>query len=374
MAVLSDKIVFGPASPVGVDCNGTQTSMREFPVYREGDIELLNKFIADDKLPNNPAEVERLKFLNEYFDIPRVAFELEPTDYLTIRRVLNSNNDALIRSMMGIFQMVKFKLDGWPCKLNLECFAAYNNDLSGIQKLRSLGYQIDYDVVHYAALGGHFDTFMWLYENVAPAFDDITKYAACGGNIEIVKFLMSKGIKFHNCQDAVSYGHLELVKYMHSRGVSIGNATLAQAITHGYTDFYQWAIEQGAVINAYAVDAAAKVNNMEIVQDLFARGVTGTVMACYWAIVHKNLPMLKYLRSKGCSWDIDITIEAIRYDNYEMLEYILEYGGVRNHLIYYEVKNAEMTRYLISKGIFWKAGDYPAEVQQVLDQHQNMRA
>lgn len=96
------------------------------------------------------------------------------------------------------------------------------------------------------------------------------------GDVEIVKFLVSKGADIHYNRDfsilaAIEYGHLELVKYFLDKGIDINteyNAPLKKAIRHGKLQIVKYLLERGAEYKPILLVLAIEANVWDIVKYL----------------------------------------------------------------------------------------------------------
>jgi len=156
----------------------------------------------------------------------------------------------------------------------------------------------------------------------------LLSYAACKGNMAVVKFLITKGADVNkydkSCYarsgsypilNATIYNHFEIVKYLIQNGANInvsngaGNTPLIYASTHGYYDIAKLLLENGADVNEY----------MEY-----------GYSALYFASLHGNLEIVKLLIDFGAeinSSEDSALAEACYQGHFDVVKLLIENGA-----------------------------------------------
>jgi ankyrin repeat protein len=111
--------------------------------------------------------------------------------------------------------------------------------------------------------------------------------AAEAGDLEVVKYLVTKGVDVtngenHAVQLASQNGHIDMVKYLISQGADInagGNHVVSLASWGGHLEMVKFLVSQGANVNASdnnALFMAAHGGHSEVVKYLISQGADFT--------------------------------------------------------------------------------------------------
>jgi ankyrin repeat protein len=163
--------------------------------------------------------------------------------------------------------------------------------------------------------------------------DEAMHFASMMGNLELVKYIVSKGTKVNDytLHVASQYGHLELVKYFVSKGVNIesqDNKSLRLASTHGNLEVVKYLVSKGANIQAvqnYALRLASGEGHLEVVKYLVSQVKEGYTDALYYAIQGGHLEIVQFLISKGANIranNCKALQVATRYFNPHIMDYL----------------------------------------------------
>ena len=128
-------------------------------------------------------------------------------------------------------------------------FAAYCNNLTLLEYLRSEGLGWDVRLCSEAADGGHFDLMKWLHTNGCP-WDFWTSWAvAKQGDLEMLKWIIEQGCEgtTHILMTAAGLGHLEMLKWGFDRRDDFGvdhfddvPNLYDEAELYGHTHITEW--------------------------------------------------------------------------------------------------------------------------------------
>lgn len=128
------------------------------------------------------------------------------------------------------------------------------------------------------------ETFQWLKKcrvNLHAGNEAALRYAADGGYLDIVKFLVENKAKIHAQRDealcnAAEQGHLDVVKYLMQNGANIhanDDYALLSAAYEGHLNVVRYLVANGADVcadNYAALRAAARKGHLDIVMYLAA--------------------------------------------------------------------------------------------------------
>lgn len=138
-----------------------------------------------------------------------------------------------------------------------------------------------------SALGGHLDLFKWLFSiNLpCPYLIFICSDTIKGGNLELLKYLIEKGIVQSNKCDcfyyAAIYGQLEMLKLLHNIGCKLDefgytNYCLKDTAKNGHVEVLKWLCNNGFELNNNMVEDAVIGGQLEVVKFLFEKGCSLT--------------------------------------------------------------------------------------------------
>jgi Ankyrin repeats (3 copies) len=124
--------------------------------------------------------------------------------------------------------------------------------------------------MRFAALGGNMEIVKLMIEKGSTDFNWAMRYAAEGGNMEIVKLMIEKGaIGFNSAMlDASEGGHMEIVKLMMEKGATYFDWAMARAAEGGHMEIVKFMIKKEAKEFNWAMASAAYGGQMEIVDYL----------------------------------------------------------------------------------------------------------
>ncbi len=80
------------------------------------------------------------------------------------------------------------------------------------------------------------------------------------------------------------------------------------------------------LLNVYDCSDAAFSGDLQLLQELRAKGAQWDENVCYQAAFLNNLEMLKWARENGAPWNGGVCAIAIVKDHHELLEWAIENG------------------------------------------------
>ena len=163
-----------------------------------------------------------------------------------------------------------------------------------------------------AVYAGNLDLVKLLLASSDNVRDDIAfRWASVAGKIDIVKYLVEKGVDIHLLNDtafrmASFEGQLPVVKYLVGKGANMhinNEEALRTASLHGHFDVVKYLVDQGADVNGQNGDAlslASAHGNLDIVKYLVEHGAEVHINnddAIKWARKNGHTEVLNYLLS-----------------------------------------------------------------------------
>jgi hypothetical protein len=220
-------------------------------------------------------------------------------------------------------------------KAKLQWTAGLHADSQTLATLRELGMPLSSDVIQGVAKSARLDVLQHLLlDQQCPRPHDISRYAARSGSISMLKWLHAEGwcVSDENtCTGAAQGGQLEALKYLRSIGCKWTEQSIPlYAAASGSIEVVEWLPQQeGIVIHARVLAAAAACNHIGMCQYLCGIGCEFTHTACKQAAAHGHMSTLHWLRESGCQWRVrDVCVDAARNGHTDVLDYVIEQGEV----------------------------------------------
>lgn len=266
----------------------------------------------------------------------------EIVDYL-----ISLNGDADIEVRKKLF-LLKNGADISMDEVDTLRWAGDEGHLELIKMLVDSGLDPDdyrFAILH-AAEKGHLHILNYFFDNNLVDFNSfsegVIRYAAIGGQLEIIKLFMSKGAEYgdNNAFElSAEYGHMDVLKFLEENGAvnkaEDYNDALHEAASQGRLDIVKYLISKGADIhydNDKALNSSFNSNNFEVSDYLISigadvNGTNGWILDIY--ANDGDLKVVKYLVKNGVN---------IHLKN----ESALGYAAKRGH--------TEIVKYLVSLG------------------------
>lgn len=178
-------------------------------------------------------------------------------------------------------------------------------------------------------------------------------YFARNNWFELLKLRFEIGFSVVNrenlCSCAAKQGNIEILRWLRAHDCECGVDACISAASAGHLDVLCWIVSNGWTPNSEhplqderkCANAAAKNGHIEILEwirthwfdwghqdmPLLFRTKRANAELCESAASGGQLDTLKYLRAKGCPWDIRVASSAAFYGHIEILKWYLSNGG-----------------------------------------------
>lgn len=402
---LSELVVFGPHSPVGLICTDGSIDIKSLNIS-DGDIELLNRFFKYVTLGDtlisyseefSNAERGRLDGLDSYLDIPYVPFVRDMNeinqDYTPIRRIIDSGNEKLISGITDVCLSGDYLIEA--CQS--ECFtfvqwAAYHDHLAGVRFALDFSPGECINVLKVAARYSRVNIVKFIRDNFNlddPSldrcdFESVRESIMLSGNLEILKSSEFLLVRNTACGLAITFGTLEMVQYLNRNNYPLGSDCLMKAINAGKKDILIWLLDIGTERITDLFDLAARHADLEILDILHDRGVRpghNGSNVYFSAILLGQPKLIEYLHDKGYPLDESYICHAVRENQLEVLEVLLRRVTIVNRMDYsytlaVENRLMDALKLLLKYGVKWSAKIYShanQDAKALLDRHLNLQ-
>jgi hypothetical protein len=162
-----------------------------------------------------------------------------------------------------------------------------------------------------------------------PAF--LSYYAARSGSISMLNWLKAEALcEFSQttCSGAASAGQLAALKHLRSEGCDWDvDAVASFAARGGSVEVVEWLQQQGIVIDAGVMKAAAGADQIAMCKYLHSTGCEWNADACYQAARNGHVNTLRWLRENGCPWDVIAVFHIAAHSSHTgILNFLIEQG------------------------------------------------
>ena len=130
---------------------------------------------------------------------------------------------------------------------------------------------MNYHAMHRAATLGDLGTIKWLFDRHCEMHAKVFEQAIYNQDLSIIEWLYSHNCPIENAMEtAIGTGNLRIVKYLFSKGLRWRNAdyTFMLAVRYAGIDVMQWLFEHGAKPNIDAMHAAIQLKKVEKIKYL----------------------------------------------------------------------------------------------------------
>lgn len=236
------------------------------------------------------------------------------------------------KGYLDLLEFMVVKLD-LPLPKNCINIAAKYGKINMLEWIKNNN-KIDYDnnirACNLAAEYGHLDALKWLVDNKFDKYLTVDTFmeAAGNGDLEVLKWLLSKGCPWNEttCIIAAGNGHLEVLKWARENDCPWDESTCSFAAEMGELETLKWAREKGCPWDKNTCRVAAAGNHLEVLKWARENGCPWNEDICSNASVNNNFELLKWARENGCPWDKRVTTYAYENDNIKILEYAVKNG------------------------------------------------
>lgn len=253
------------------------------------------------------------------------------------------------------------KTNDWPFFPDLINYAASYGQMGVVKWLHAGGQEITPTTLTAAAGSGDIEMVKWMRSQGHELSSSTYHDAIARGQMEMVKWLRSEGCElgsFAACL-AAKNGNLEMVKWVYSEGGDLINADIA-ASRNGHIHVLDWIISEMGSLDADTGDQAAAGGHIGVISWLMEKGYQITESTCNSATEH-GLETLKWLRSRGCPWDINECAEYAVLQKHKdvlpILKYLRGHGCVFNNVYYCFqaafARNRPALKWLLKHGCPW---------------------
>jgi len=253
-------------------------------------------------------------------DLPREIFmaiinDLDEADIVMVSFSCKKWNNLMIEEISELFEMQN----------ELTKHAAYLGYISILKWAKSNNHRWSDLTAPYAAQGGHLDILKWLLGEEDSHWNrTVSNFAAYGGQLEVLKWLVTVGLshRFHShfwfkpCDSQTAYfaaktGQLEVIQWLHKNNymrthvISYSDQSTDEiseaAAKGGHLKILQWIkSEYQRIEGFYCIAGAAKGGQIEILEWLKENNCILNRYAYIAAARKGRLAVLKWLYANGC--------------------------------------------------------------------------
>ncbi len=312
-----------PQSVLNVRCIDNQITLHDLRMFYDTDhpllIRALSSYETDPKnrdLKNkfSTAELDRLKFLDGYLNIPVLALiYIDKPDYKLYLRVAEAGF---------------YRTDLFDTELLIKDFSAHG----GVEELKiflKAGlFQLNKRLIRLLAEHGKLECIRYAHKQECKLSNSAMELAAKNGHLDCLQYLHLNGCKFYCtvASSAASNGHLDCLKYVHKNGGYWDWETTADAVENGHLECLKYAHENGCDWCCETTERAAIYGQLECLKYLHEHGCPWDYLTTAGAAESGHLDCLKYAYENGCEWDKHTTYVASKNGRLACLKYAYENG------------------------------------------------
>jgi hypothetical protein len=220
-------------------------------------------------------------------------------------------------------------------KTSVQFSAGLYADVHTLATLRALGMPLGQVVIGAVALSGRLDVLQHLLSDQRrPKPYGLSRSAAIGGSISMLQWLKAEkwcAFDESTCTGAAQAGQPAALQYLRSTGCKWAEQDIAfNAAFSGSIEVEEWLRQQqGIVIDARALTAAAAFDHIVLCEHLRSAGCELQAIACHRAAARGPVGTLRWLRENGCPWDVSEVVNgAARNGCTNVLDFVIEQGEV----------------------------------------------
>ncbi len=271
-----------------------------------------NNYIMTEDFMEKYVKIYCVKGFDEIIKYPMERFTLElihdgyfdmiPIHYITLTNDMLIKASAFFNNINLLKNLKKIPRFNYLLKAYVCIYAAKNGQIGVLKWAKKNGYEWTCQTFENAAINGHLSTLQLLYKNIKIVNTKICEIAAEKGYLDILKWAYKKGCDWNSyiCECAAKNGQLEVLTWLHENGCPWNIKTCDEASYHGNLNCLQYAHENGCEYD---------------------------IKTCFDnAICFGHLDCLKYLRNSGFDWYDNLCLNGNKYDNKELLSWLIENG------------------------------------------------
>lgn len=289
------------------------------------DIALLEKTsLTTDKDDFTLEETKRIRWLDQYLDIPRVNLLLDYT-YEAVCRCMTVGDliPVELRSRKHTSDAIKL------------------GHLDVLQWMHASGYTLCNNPVILAAKHGHLHILEWLdsikHEWSADEIIHASEQAMVNDHLHVVRWIFDtrKYVPSESVDDLVRDGKIASLEFLLGLDPHILDGyPIEIAIRHDRQLVLEWLLAHGIPWGDHCYEAAFGTHNMDLCEWLHAQG-------CPWdagagpehdhnlyelMIIENNLYNIQWLHARGCPWDDETMETAAQHGNTGIIRWMYEHG------------------------------------------------
>jgi len=251
-----------------------------------------------------------------------------------IFRFLSPKDVYILYETCKTIREVLIKFNFKRCKPTEEFVLKNKNNLNWAMSHPS--FKFENNVFQLAIKYNNNDIIKYVYKIIKPDLNGTEYYSESiyNENFYIFNWLFKKGFTLDETafDAAAKIGNLELLKFLNNKGCPWSNNTFNCSIYSGNLKCVQYLDNDNFPWNSTAYNASCETSNFEILKYLVSTSYNDLSRPWFNSSIFKsaarsgNVKILKFLKNKGCPWDIDATSEAFTYGNNKALEWLISNG------------------------------------------------
>lgn len=353
-------IEFGAKCPfknTGMMLNKDELEKQYEPIIQK-DIPLLTTFfkanireLMEEEI-FTPQEIEQLKYLDHYWDIPKINFmytcQFKIERYtlfqtaikygdLRILGWLKKNKipfhhktieTAIVHGDLEIMEWLKDNDCPYSFWRNSNTYkvAIENGKLDMVLWLQKNGYKyyLHWSLYKDALETESLDIMKWLLANKCPLQYKVFEKAVEIGNLTIMKWLLDNKCHWSSNVMDVSPLILKNIKWLKSKGVPLSRVVLMKAVENNNLEIIYWCIENGDYWLPFMYEPIIEKDNFDLMERLYEKKCELDISAFNTAIETGNLKIMNWLYERKCPWNSSTFSIAVEMGNLRLMNWLYE--------------------------------------------------
>ncbi len=204
-------------------------------------------------------------------------------------------------------------------------YAIIGGNLEIYKWINSKGYKGNYNVCALAAACGHQHILKWARKHRYILDERTCRAAARSGHLDILIWARKHKCPWNDnvCRDAIKSGHLDILKWAIDNGCDFNVSwNYFDAALFGHLDIIKWMRGCGYVWDSETTRGAAQGGHLYILKCLRVSGCPWNASTCEWAAHNGHLHIIKWAIKNGCEIDKRAIKEAIQNNHYNVVDYL----------------------------------------------------